>query len=478
MANEIRERFRERKYSYKLKNKLEKEKNNKQEESYLKITLFSPVLFLGLIGKVTDRFKNNGNLNGNLFDKKEINSNRKNKYRTEIKEELKAKDTININLNTINKKEKSNSQLSQEIYSYVYNKKDNYMLEEKIYLKFKKKIIELKNECEIIESEEYLLTKYENDNDLYIKAKKLNEKIDELLKKLDKINTEYKLIKDKNLIEEPLLLDDSILIDDIINYRNKISKSEFNTLPNKIRLLNEYKYLYTKLDKLTEKTGEIKEISNKRVKDLSDRDKKFKEAKAKMVNLKEVEDNCNLIIEKNNKYLEELSQKVDKISEKKYVESKLKGMNGFLSATLRYIGLLSLTPLRGIIPGIGARTVATRKLIQEMIKNMHYEQKETITYTLNNYESEINSKVSDIDSIEQNIDYALEDINRLKKEFKDYFLDYNLEEYSKAYKKIELIAEETKRNKEKINIIREKLIKNKELNKETLEKVRKLNKRN
>ena len=62
MANEIRERFRERKYSYKLKNKLEKEKNNKQEESYLKIILFSPVLFLGLIGKVTDRFKNNGNL--------------------------------------------------------------------------------------------------------------------------------------------------------------------------------------------------------------------------------------------------------------------------------------------------------------------------------------------------------------------------------------------------------------------------------
>ena len=109
---------------------------------------------------------------------------------------------------------------------------------------------------------------------------------------------------------------------------------------------------------------------------------------------------------------------------------------------------------------------------------MHYEQKETITYSLNNYESEINNKVSNIDSIEQNIYYALEDINRLKKEFKDYFLDYNLEEYSKAYKKIEIIEEDMKRNKEKINIIKEKLIKNKELNKETLEKVRKLNKRN
>lgn len=465
MANESRERFKERKYLYKLKHKLEKEKKDNQEKSYLKIILFSPVLFLGFIGKVADSFKTKNN----SYNKKLTKLDKNIISIPIIKENLKENNISNNNLNTMDEIEK---------YSYVYNKKDNYMLEEKIYLKFKKKIIELKNECEIIESEEYLLTKYENDNDLYIKAKKLNEKIDELLKKLDKINTEYKLIKDKNLIEEPLLLDDSILIDDIINYRDKISKSEFNTLPNKIRLLNEYKYLYTKLDKLTEKTGEIKEISNKRVKDLSDRDKKFKETKAKMVNLKEIEDCCNLIIEKNNKYLEELSQKVGKISEKKYIESKLKGMNGFLSATLRYIGLLSLTPLRGIIPVIGARTVATRKLIQEMIKNMHYEQKETITYSLNNYESEINNKVSDIDSIEQNIDYALEDINRLKKEFKDYFLDYNLEEYSKAYKKIEIIEEDMKRNKEKINIIKEKLIKNKELNKETLEKVRKLNKRN
>ena len=183
-------------------------------------------------------------------------------------------------------------------------------------------------------------------------------------------------------------------------------------------------------------------------------------------------------IEKNNNYLEELSKKVDKISERKYVESKLKGMNGFLTSSLRYIWLLSLTPLRGILPGIGARTVATRKLLHNMLKNMHYEKQEKIIYSLGNYESEINNKIYDIDSLNYNIDLALEDVQKLKKEFKDYFLSYSFKEYDKAYKKIELIEKNIIDNKNKVYLIKEKLIKSKELNRNTLTKVKKLNDKN
>ena len=269
----------------------------------------------------------------------------------------------------------------------------------KILLKFGKELERLKNECEIVESEEYILNKYEDDNSIYLKAIDINNKINTLLKKLEKINKEYKLLKNNNLIEEPLLLDDSLLIDDIINYRKTLQKEEINKIPKKIKLLEEYKYLYKNLDDLVEKTEKMKEISNKRVQELSARDKKYKDAKNKIVNLEEVENCCNLIIEKNNNYLEELSKKVDKISERKYVESKLKGMNGFLTSSLRYIWLLSLTPLRGILPGIGARTVATRKLLHNMLKNMHYEKQEKIIYSLGNYESEINNKIYDIDSL-------------------------------------------------------------------------------
>ena len=150
-------------------------------------------------------------------------------------------------------------------------------------------------------------------------------------------------------------------------------------------------------------------------------------------------------------------------------------MNGFLSSTLRYIGLLTLTPLRGIIPGIAARTFATRKLLSEMLKNMHYEENEKIIYSAKNYASEINNKLYDIDSISDNIDGALADIATLKKEFQDYFSIYNLEEYENAYKKILLLENNILNNKEKINIMKEKLIKNKKINNDVLIKVRKLN---
>ena len=53
MANEIRERFRERKYSYKNKRKKIKENNEeikaKNDDSPIKIVLFSPFLILGII---------------------------------------------------------------------------------------------------------------------------------------------------------------------------------------------------------------------------------------------------------------------------------------------------------------------------------------------------------------------------------------------------------------------------------------------
>lgn len=483
MANEIRERFRERKYSYKNKRKKIKENNEeikaKNDDSPIKIVLFSPFLILRIIGKGIEKL----GIKSQIYEKNDDN-NISNSISYTKSNNVSLVEQNNIYVKKGNsKKIATNKELKTNDIKVHYkeNKQivnDNNKLENKILLKFGKELERLKNECEIVESEEYILNKYEDDNSIYLKAIDINNKINTLLKKLEKINKEYKLLKNNNLIEEPLLLDDSLLIDDIINYRKTLQKEEINKIPKKIKLLEEYKFLYKNLDDLVEKTEKMKEINNKRVQELSARDKKYKDAKNKIVNLEEVENCCNLIIEKNNNYLEELSKKVDKISERKYIESKLKGMNGFLTSSLRYIWLLSLTPLRGILPGIGARTVATRKLLHNMLKNMHYEKQEKIIYSLGNYESEINNKIYDIDSLNYNIDLALEDVQKLKKEFKDYFLSYSFKEYDKAYKKIELIEKNIIDNKNKVYLIKEKLIKSKELNRNTLTKVKKLNDKN
>lgn len=255
-----------------------------------------------------------------------------------------------------------------------------------------------------------------------------------------------------------------------------IEEKQYKNINSRIKLLEEYKYLYKNVDKLVAKTEDIKEKSDRRVKELEERDEKYKIAKKKIINLNEIETCCNLIISKNTKYLEELENKVNKIDKKTYIEKKLKGMNGYLSSTLRYLALLTLTPLRGILPGIAARTVATRKLLYEMRKNMYYEKKEKIIYSIENYTSEINNKIYDIDNISDNIDKSLTDIKLLKKEFQDYFSVYNLKEYENAYKKLLILEKNILNNKEKINIMKEKLIKNKKINNENLTKVRKLNK--
>ena len=268
------------------------------------------------------------------------------------------------------------------------------------------------------------------------------------------------------------------MIDDILNYKEKIKEEDINIITNKIKLLNEYEYMYINLDKLITKIELVKMQSEEREKKLLDRDNKYDKAKSKIINLTDIDEGCNQIIEKNNKYLEELNKKVNNINERKYIESKLIGMNGFLSSTLKYLGLLSLTPLRGILPGIGAKTIATRRLLQNMLKNMHYEKQEKIIYSAKDFESEINNKIYNIDSVGQNIKLALAEVRKLKSEFKEEYLSYNLTEYDKAYKKIETIEKSIINSQEKLDIMKEKLYKNKELNKNTLKKVRELNSKN
>ena len=446
MANEVRERFKERKYSY--KNKLMKTK----KKQIIKLAIITPLLAVFSFFKEDET----NTTNKKVLPKDLVSNNNIDNDSSYLK---------NKNTNNVNKDK-------------ITNTISNNELEKKIYLKLEKELIRLKNECEIIESEEYIINKYEKDQEVYNNALRINKKIDKLLIKLKKIEKDYKLFKDKDLIKEPLFLEDTLLIDDIIEYRESLSKIKTSPINNKLKLLGEYQYLYLNLDKLIDKTEQIKEISDKRVEELSLRDQNYKEAKNKIVNISEIENCTSKIINKNKMYLEELSKKVDKITEEKYIEKKLEGMNGFFTSSLRYIFLLTLTPLSGIFPGIAARTIATRKLLHGMLENMHYKTQEKSLFLADNYLDEINNRIYDIKDLEDNIDSAIEEVQKLKKEFQDEFLAYNLPEYDKTYKKLELIEANILNNKEKTRIIKEKLIKNKTLNKNTLLKVHKLNTRN
>lgn len=488
MGFNIRGRFKERKYSYqknrKNKNKKEQmeiEKNKKQEENnknIFKMIIFSPLILFGFIDKIIEYFTAKSNKVSIKVDLNKYNINRININKNKIN--IDNKNIKKININKISKlqnkvltiKKKNNNLSVENEYDLTDDRKEK--LENIILLKIKKKINKLNNECDIIEGEAYLINKYSNDKELLENAIKIRTEIEKIEEKIQKIDREYNIIKNKIIIDSRELNDED-LINDIIKYKELISKKEINNLSNKIKLLDEYKILAIKIEELEIKTNTLEEKSVLREKELSARDNRYKEAKEKMINLDEINNECNNIIQRNTKYINELQSKIGTINSKKYTKYKLQGLNNLLSTSLKYIGLLSLTPLRGIIPGIAARTFATRKLVNSMFHNLHYEKQEKIIYSFENYSYEINSKIFNMNTVEENIDLALSDIAKLKHEFKVRFLKYDLKEYEEAYKKIELLEEDVIKNKQKMLLIKNKLIKSQELNKETLVKVRKLN---
>ena len=468
-----RERFKERKYSY-MKKKVLDEENPLLKLG--KIIVFSPLLVFGTIGQIID--KNN--------NKKTINNATKNKINNNVDNNIiitkKNKEYIKENIMSTQEK-KSNNNIETEVNNdlnkqsiiIVANDNECLLLEKKIYLKIKKKLDNLNQKIKQIESEEYLISKYADDKNLYNKAKKIQTRIEELQFELTKIEEEYKILSNKNIIKDPLKLDDSLIIDDIVNYRNHINELNYNKIPDKLTLLNTYTILNNKLEDLTNKTKELNKKKSLRVKELQNRDKKYNKAKIKTKNLNEIESDCNKIIEDYINYEKELLKKVNKIDSKTYTKYKLRGMDNFLSLSCHYIGLIALTPFKGIIPKISEQTKATRNMLNCILDNMHYEKINEVTYSANDYINEIDNKIYSITNVEDNLDKAYIEVNKLKEEFKRNFLCYNLDEYDKSYKKILLIEGCIIKNKEKIDNIKKNLNSTKKTNKEILTRVKKLN---
>lgn len=494
MSNNIREKFRERKFSFLYKKKKKKEKEaletqqkKKENENIFKILLFSPLIFFGFIKNIIDYFSGKTSMQRKsvTLKKEGINKiNIENSIVISNDSYVKSNNIKGIINNKSNQRQikkimklkKSNDSAINKISKTDKSADVNTInsIELSILLKIKKKINRLNSECDIIESEAYLIKKYGNDKNLLEKAIVIRKEIEELEEKLSEINKNINNIKE-NILIEPESINDEELVDTILKYKALISDIEQSKLPNKVKLLEEYKMLTIKLEELDMATKNLEIESKTREKELSERDSRYKEAEEKMLNLDEINNRCNDIIKNNKIYLDKLSSKIGTINKTKYTKYKLQGLNNLLSTSLKYIGLLSLTPLRGILPGIAAKTYATRKLVGSMYHSIHYEKQEKIVYSFENYNLELNNRICSINAVEENIDLALQDISNLKGEFKDKFLKYNLPEYNEAYKKIELLEQDVLNSRQKVFLMKNKLIENKRTNKETLTKVRKLN---
>ena len=133
-----------------------------------------------------------------------------------------------------------------------------------------------------------------------------------------------------------------------------------------------------------------------------------------------------------------------------------------------------LSPLSGLIPSIAVNTLATRQLIGNIYRNLHYEDVRHVYYSTIDYDSELNNKIADVKFTENLIIDTLDDIKKLKEEF---MKQYNSEipGYQDTLKKINRIEKIIYRNQNKINKVKKKLIVNKKINEKKLVRVKTLN---
>jgi len=331
------------------------------------------------------------------------------------------------------------------------------------------------DELEVLTSELFFL-KEEQDRELMLKrVKEIKERINNLISHVNKVIAQYNLYNKNYYIENVVGIDDSVLIDDIINYRNLLdSNNSEKKFVKEYKALEEFKRLYSSLQAVKNDTEKLIEENEQKILKYNINNKKYDNIKLEIVNVEEIDKKCFYEIEKQNEYFKELMSKVNYINKEEYVTRHLRGLGDLIAGSLRYMGLIALSPLRGLIPGIAMQAIATKRLIGNIYRNLHYEEVKHIHYETINYDSELNHHLSDVFYTEKLLDSTYRDIEKLKEDFMMQY-DSKIPGYEDTLKNILNIEKKVIHNQNKIDIIKKNLKKSKKLNEDKIILVKKMN---
>lgn len=350
-------------------------------------------------------------------------------------------------------------------------------LQKEIIDLIKKKLVININELEILQSELYVLNEIDN-SEIFLKNCKENVvEIKKLLSKIKAIKEKYDYLKDNVDFEYLLEYDDGYLADKIIEYRDLCDKIDLNNLVDNYKLLDEYKYLYLKIDKLYDDTIRLEDYKENKIQELREREIDFEDLKNNVYDIDRDSEKYLNFIEKQNLLLKELDDEIDKINTYEIVDYHLKGFNKLLGNSFKYLGLLLASPLKGLVPGIVTQTVVTKNIINNLYNNLEWEENRKIIYDTIDYSSTIRMAINNIDNTEILINNTLEDVINLKVRYQKQFGDYERDfpGYKDAIKKINKIENALMGSKIKMNMIRLRMQEKEKQNNNKLKQVKKLN---
>ena len=344
----------------------------------------------------------------------------------------------------------------------------------------KKKLINNINELEILQSELYIL------NQMGLGDNYLNEcqydikEIKKLLSRINSLKEKYNYLKNNVDFEYMLEYDDNLLIDKILELKEICSKGDVKNIVDNYKILNEYKFLYLKIDKLEEDTIKLQEYKDNKVKELKNRDINFEELKNKIYNLDNDKEKYINFVNKQNLFLRGLEEKISKIDSYEQVTYRLKGFNRLLGNSFKYLGLLLINPLKGVVPGIVSQTLITKNVVKNLYNNLEWQENKKMVYEAIDYSSSIKIAINDLSNTSSLIDTTLEDIVLLKEKYKKEFSKYenSFSEYNEAIKKLNKIENSVLNSKIKLGMIQTRMKEKEKINDNKLKKVKELNNKN
>lgn len=349
-------------------------------------------------------------------------------------------------------------------------------LEKEILDALKKRFIKNINELEILQSDLYILSQIDANDVEYEKCEENIKELRSLISKIRILKEKYDFLKDNYDFEYLLGIDDSALVDKIIELRDLCTPRELAELTEEYKLLDEYQYLYSRIDDLEEKSIAYGEYKEKKVQELRERDIKFEDFKDNLVNIDKINRSYISFVGQQNEFLKDLEEKISNIGVEEQVEYHLKGFNQLMANNFKYMGLLLLSPLKGLLPSIATETLITRNTLKNLRRNLHFEETSRMVYTAIDYDSSIKYAIANVEDVSNLVNSTLSDIVKLKKEFTDKFSGYpDLPEYRDTIRKLNKMENAIIGNQVKLGVTMDKLKKNKQINEKKMKRVKKLN---
>ena len=362
-------------------------------------------------------------------------------------------------------------------FNYVSSLTDIEELKQDILIGIRKNFIDEINKLEVLNSELYVLSKFDIDSSLLQECNDYLKKVKQLLDKLNKLNKQYNIYKENYYFENILDMDDKNLLDKILLFGELCNLEDRRNLVKDYKVLDTYKYLYSILEEVKEQCALLEEKSEEKIKELEDANIDFKKYQNDIFNKENIVSRCEFIYSKQEELLKEISSKVGNISSYESVRYNLSGFGSLLLNGIKLIGLFALSPFKGLFPSISLQTSLTKKTVSNLRKSIASTKKTEIVYTADDYIDKLNYSINEMDDMYKYISSTISDIDSLRDEYISKFSLYKeqLPNYNYYLKKINTLRKVMVNNQAKIVFLNKKIKENKKVNEKTLIRVKKLN---